>query len=57
MVATMTAGEFLALHDRTEPSDPLVLPNVWDAVSARAFAEAGFPVLATSSAAVSYTHL
>ncbi|KDN83872.1 isocitrate lyase/PEP mutase family protein [Kitasatospora cheerisanensis] len=52
MVATMTAGEFLALHDRTEPSDPLVLPNVWDAVSARAFAEAGFPVLATSSAAV-----
>jgi 2-methylisocitrate lyase-like PEP mutase family enzyme len=32
---------------------PLVLPNVWDAVSARVFAEAGFPAIATASAAVS----
>ncbi|MFD8478827.1 isocitrate lyase/phosphoenolpyruvate mutase family protein [Kitasatospora sp. NPDC059673] len=52
MTVTMTAGEFLALHDRTEPADPLVLPNVWDAVSARAFADAGFTALATSSSAV-----
>ncbi|MEV6209056.1 isocitrate lyase/phosphoenolpyruvate mutase family protein [Kitasatospora sp. NPDC051914] len=52
MVDTTSAGEFLALHDRTDPSDPLVLPNVWDAVSARAFADAGFPALATSSAAI-----
>ncbi|GBQ03686.1 carboxyvinyl-carboxyphosphonate phosphorylmutase [Streptomyces spongiicola] len=51
MVAT-PAGEFLALHERTDPGDPLVIPNVWDAVSARAFAEAGFPALATSSSAV-----
>ncbi|MEU3146484.1 MULTISPECIES: isocitrate lyase/phosphoenolpyruvate mutase family protein [unclassified Streptomyces] len=51
-MAATRAGEFLALHDRTDPGDPLVIPNVWDAVSARAFAEAGFPALATSSAAV-----
>jgi 2-methylisocitrate lyase-like PEP mutase family enzyme len=31
---------------------PLVLPNVWDPVSARAFADAGFAALATSSSAV-----
>jgi 2-methylisocitrate lyase-like PEP mutase family enzyme len=30
----------------------LVLPNVWDVASARAVAESGFPVLATSSSAV-----
>lgn len=30
----------------------LVLPNAWDATSAAAVAEAGFPVVATSSAAV-----
>jgi 2-methylisocitrate lyase-like PEP mutase family enzyme len=41
-----------ALHDRTDASDPLVIPNVWDAVSARVFAEAGHPALASSSAAV-----
>ncbi|HEY1238453.1 MAG TPA: isocitrate lyase/phosphoenolpyruvate mutase family protein [Solirubrobacterales bacterium] len=38
-----------ALH---VPGDPLVLPNAWDAASARAVEEAGFPVVATSSAAV-----
>jgi 2-methylisocitrate lyase-like PEP mutase family enzyme len=31
---------------------PLVLPNAWDAASARSFAEAGFAALATSSGAV-----
>jgi 2-methylisocitrate lyase-like PEP mutase family enzyme len=34
---------------------PLVLPNVWDPVSARAFADAGFAALATSSSAVAAT--
>ncbi len=33
-------------------STPLVLPNAWDVVSARAVERAGFPVVATSSAAV-----
>lgn len=43
------AGVLRSLH---RPGDPLVLPNVWDAASARAVAAAGFPVVATSSAAV-----
>jgi 2-methylisocitrate lyase-like PEP mutase family enzyme len=34
------------------PGDPLVLPNAWDAASARLVVDAGFPVVATSSAAV-----
>lgn len=34
------------------PGKPLVLPNVWDAASARQVEQAGFPVVATSSAAV-----
>jgi 2-methylisocitrate lyase-like PEP mutase family enzyme len=36
------------LHERR----PLVLPNAWDAASARVFADAGFPSVATSSGAV-----
>jgi len=35
-----------ALH---VPGDPLVLPNAWDAASARLVEAAGFPVVATSS--------
>jgi 2-methylisocitrate lyase-like PEP mutase family enzyme len=38
-----------ALH---HASEPLVLPNVWDAASARAVAEAGFPAIATTSGGV-----
>jgi 2-methylisocitrate lyase-like PEP mutase family enzyme len=33
----------------------LVLPNAWDAGSARIFAEAGFPALATTSAGVAFS--
>jgi 2-methylisocitrate lyase-like PEP mutase family enzyme len=43
------ADRLRALH---HASEPLVLPNVWDAASARAVVEAGFPVVATSSHAV-----
>lgn len=46
---TALAARLRALH---VPGDPLVLPNVWDAASARAVADAGFPVVATGSAAV-----
>ncbi|GAA2452287.1 isocitrate lyase/phosphoenolpyruvate mutase family protein [Streptomyces macrosporus] len=49
MPAPDAAEGFRALHHGPEP---LVLPNVWDAASARAFAGAGFPALATSSSAV-----
>lgn len=43
------AERLRALH---VPGDPLVLPNVWDAAGARAVAAAGFPAVATASAAV-----
>ncbi|TYB44273.1 isocitrate lyase/PEP mutase family protein [Actinomadura chibensis] len=44
------AAVLRALH---VPGDPLLLPNVWDAASAAAVQELGFPALATASAAVS----
>jgi 2-methylisocitrate lyase-like PEP mutase family enzyme len=45
-----TAAALRALH---VPGDPLMLPNAWDAASARAIEAAGFPVVATSSFAIS----
>ncbi|MEV5895179.1 isocitrate lyase/PEP mutase family protein [Nonomuraea fuscirosea] len=48
-MTTDDASELRALH---VPGDPLVLPNVWDAASARAVQAAGFPAVATGSAAV-----
>ncbi|EID55526.1 isocitrate lyase/PEP mutase family protein [Saccharomonospora xinjiangensis] len=45
----MTAARLRALH---VPGTPVVLPNAWDADTARAVVEAGFPVVATSSVAV-----
>ncbi|MDX3307813.1 isocitrate lyase/PEP mutase family protein [Streptomyces sp. NPDC054884] len=44
--------DFRRLHHGRLPGDPLVLPGPWDAASARVFAEAGFPALATPSAGV-----
>ncbi|MFI9153936.1 isocitrate lyase/phosphoenolpyruvate mutase family protein [Streptomyces sp. NPDC053367] len=49
---TDRARLFRALHRRPSADDPLVLPGPWDAASARVFAEAGFPALATPSAGV-----
>ena len=37
------------------PGAPLVLPNAWDAASARAVVAAGFPVVATTSGGVAAT--
>ena len=48
----MGADEFRVMHHGPAP---LVLPNVWDAVSARAFTAAGFGALATASTAVAAT--
>ena len=42
---------FKALHD-----DFLILPNAWDAGSARLMQNAGAKAIATSSAAVAWTH-
>ncbi|MGI5269977.1 isocitrate lyase/PEP mutase family protein [Nonomuraea sp. CA-218870] len=46
---TDQAAALRALH---VPGAPLILPNAWDAASARAVREAGFPAVATGSAAV-----
>src|SRR5579863_5119760 len=43
------AHKLFALH---HASHILVLPNAWDVASARIFEDAGFPAVATSSAAV-----
>ena len=48
----MTAQDLLDLH---VPGTPLVLPNIWDADTARLVVAAGFPAVATSSVAVAGT--
>jgi 2-methylisocitrate lyase-like PEP mutase family enzyme len=48
----MTTDRAAVLRDLHVPGRPLVLPNVWDAASARAVVDAGFPVVATGSAAM-----
>ncbi|MEN6078333.1 isocitrate lyase/phosphoenolpyruvate mutase family protein [Chromobacterium piscinae] len=50
--AVYRAQTFRRLH---QGERPLLLPNVWDALSARVFEQAGFPALATSSAAVAWS--
>src|SRR5258706_14627662 len=39
-----------------QPGSSLLLPNAWDAASARLFEEAGFPVIGTTSAGTAYVH-
>jgi 2-methylisocitrate lyase-like PEP mutase family enzyme len=43
------ASDLRALH---VPGDPLILPNAWDAATARLVQETGFPVVATTSSGV-----
>jgi 2-methylisocitrate lyase-like PEP mutase family enzyme len=45
----MSAATLRALH---VPGDPLVLPNAWDAATARLVEQAGFPAVATTSSGV-----
>lgn len=58
---TATAAARSALAARAERFRELnlagrfVLPNAWDAVSARIFEQAGFPAIATTSAGVAFT--
>ena len=40
------------LRSLHRPGDPLVLPNAWDAATARAVVAAGFPVVATTSGGI-----
>ncbi|WP_435842332.1 isocitrate lyase/PEP mutase family protein [Streptomyces laurentii] len=50
--AGTAAATLRALHHDRPADRPLVLPGPWDAFSARAFEEAGFPALATPSAGI-----
>src|SRR5215204_2772842 len=45
------ATEFRALHE----GEPFVIPNPWDAGSAKAFASLGFRALATTSGGFAFT--
>jgi 2-methylisocitrate lyase-like PEP mutase family enzyme len=58
----MTTSDTAGLQSRCDllrslhrPGDPLLLPNAWDVVTARAVVAAGFPVVATTSAGVAGT--
>lgn len=46
------AEQFRQLHDRSHGAPMLVLPNVWDAASARIIEQAGFSAVATTSSGV-----
>lgn len=53
MTSTLdTALDFAALH---QPGQPLLLPNAWDAASARIIEKAGAAAIATTSAAVAWS--
>lgn len=43
--------QFRSMHDRTRV---LLLPNAWDAGSARLFAQVGFPAIATTSGGIAW---
>lgn len=47
------AARFRALHDGPEV---LVLPNAWDVLTARAFEDAGFPAIGTTSFGIAHAH-
>src|SRR5690349_793662 len=52
-MTTDTNVKAAALRSLHVPGEPAVLPNAWDVASARAIERAGFPAVATSSAAIS----
>lgn len=57
MQSTPTVAEkAILLKELHTNGDMLILPNVWDVASARLVAEAGFPVVATASAAIAFAH-
>ncbi|MGH2932684.1 MAG: isocitrate lyase/PEP mutase family protein [Gaiellaceae bacterium] len=61
-MTTVAARDIVALAEQADTlrrlhtgPRPLVLPNAWDAASARLVVKAGFPVVATSSGAIAAT--
>src|SRR6201982_830898 len=53
--ATDLQSQCEQLRSLHRPGAPLLLPNAWDAATARAVVAAGFPVVATTSAGVAAT--
>ena len=51
MTSVEQVAEFLDLHH----GDGFVVPNAWDAGSARIFEDVGFPVIATTSAGIAWS--
>jgi 2-methylisocitrate lyase-like PEP mutase family enzyme len=51
MIQREKAESLLRLH---QPGAALLLPNAWDAASARLFEDAGFPAIGTTSAGIAY---
>ena len=51
-MATDSAGQAEALRALHHAGPPLLLPNAWDAATARTVADAGFPAVATTSGGV-----
>ncbi len=47
-------SQVIASEARRERRSGLLLPNAWDAASARIFEEAGFPAIATTSAGIAW---
>jgi 2-methylisocitrate lyase-like PEP mutase family enzyme len=56
MTHTELASQFRQLHSPDNRSGPLVLPNAWDASSARVIERAGALAIATTSAGVAWAH-
>jgi 2-methylisocitrate lyase-like PEP mutase family enzyme len=52
MASDALTGRCDLLRSLQRPGDPLLLPNAWDVVTARAVVAAGFPVVATTSGGV-----
>jgi 2-methylisocitrate lyase-like PEP mutase family enzyme len=52
---TDLAANAQTLRDLHRPGDPLVLANAWDVATAKAVVAAGFPAVATTSSAVSWS--
>jgi 2-methylisocitrate lyase-like PEP mutase family enzyme len=55
MPTTELHGRCSSLRSLHRPGTPLLLPNAWDAASARSVVAAGFPVVATTSGGVAAT--
>jgi 2-methylisocitrate lyase-like PEP mutase family enzyme len=54
-MTTNLATKAQTLRELHRPGDPLVLANAWDVATAKQVVEAGFPAVATTSSAISWS--